>query len=117
MGISKGSKNVKDAWTVMKALATDTKLAAAWDDANGAPSTLLSKDARPAKYPAWYQPIYDVASNGKSNYHMMMNTGEHQEEALLQNLMASWQAGDTSNIKTALSDLSEKVNQIVSRNN
>ena len=117
MGISKGSKNVKDAWTVMKALATDTKLAAAWDDANGAPSTLLSKDARPAKYPAWYQPIYDVASNGKSAYHMMKNTGEHQEEALLQNLMASWQAGDTSNIKTALSDLSEKVDQIVSRNN
>jgi multiple sugar transport system substrate-binding protein len=117
MGISKGSKNVKDAWTVMKALATDTKLAAAWDDANGAPSTLLSKDARPAKYPAWYQPIYDVASNGKSAYHMMMNTGEHQEEALLQNVMASWQAGDTSNIKTALSDLAEKVDQIVSRNN
>ena len=116
MGISKGSKNVKDAWIVMKGLATDTKLAAAWDEANGAPSTLLSKDARPAKYPDWYQPIYDVAANPKSAYHAMKNTGEHQEEALLQNLMASWQAGDTSNLKSALADLAEKVNQIISRN-
>ena len=117
MGISKGSKNVKDAWIVMKGLATDTKLAAAWDEANGAPSTLLSKDARPSKYPDWYQPIYDVAANPKSAYHAMKNTGEHQEEALLQNLMASWQAGDTSNLKSALADLAEKVNQIISRNN
>lgn len=116
MGISKGSKNVKDAWIVMKALATDTKLAAAWDEANGAPSTLLSKDARPAKYPAWYQPIYDVAANPKSSYHAMKNTGEHLEEAMLQDLMASWQAGDTANIKSALSDLATKVNQIISRN-
>jgi multiple sugar transport system substrate-binding protein len=117
MGISKGSKNVKDAWIVLKALATDTKLASAWDSANGAPSTLLSKSARPASYPDWYAPIYDVASHPLSAYHVMKNTGEHQEEALLQNLMASWQAGDTSNIKSALSDLATKVNQIVARNN
>lgn len=117
MGISKGSKNVKDAWIVMKALATDTKLASAWDSANGAPSSLLSKDARPAKYPAWYQPIYDVVEHPKSAYHIVKNTGEHQEEALLQNLMASWQAGDTPNIKSALVDLSAKVNQIIARNN
>jgi hypothetical protein len=39
------------------------------------------------------------------------------EESLVQNLMASWQAGDTANIKTALSDLANKVNQIVARNN
>ena len=116
MGISKGSKNVKDAWIVMKALATDTKLAAAWDAANSAPSTLLSKSARPATYPSWYEAIYDVASHPLSSYHVMKNTGEHQEEALLQNLMASWQAGDTSNIKSALSDLATKVNQIVARN-
>jgi maltose-binding protein MalE len=116
MGISKGSKNVKDAWIVMRALATDTKLAAAWDSANGAPSTLKSKNARPASYPTWYEPIYDVASHSLSSYHLMKNTGEHLEEALLQNLMASWQAGDTSNIKTALSDLSIKVNQIIARN-
>jgi hypothetical protein len=116
MGISKGSKNVKDAWTVMKALATDTKLASAWDSANGAPSSLLSKDARPAKYPDWYQPIYDIVAHPASAYHVVKNTGEHQEEALLQNLMASWQAGDTSNIKSALADLATKVNQIVARN-
>lgn len=116
MGISKGSKNVKDAWIVMKALATDTKLAAAWDAANGAPSTLKSKSARPASYPDWYEPIYEVAGHPLSAYHMMKNTGEHLEEALLQNLMASWQAGDTSNIKTALSDLATKVNQIIARN-
>lgn len=117
LGISKGSKNVKDAWIVMKALATDTKLASAWDTANGQPSSLLSKDARPAKYPAWYQPIYDVVEHPKSAYHVVKNTGEHQEESLLQNLMASWQAGDTPNLKSALSDLATKVNQIVSRNN
>jgi multiple sugar transport system substrate-binding protein len=117
MGISKGSKNVKDAWLVMKALATDTKLASAWDSANGAPSSLLSKDARPAKYPAWYQPIYDVVEHPKSAYHIVKNTGEHQEEALLQKLMASWQAGDTPNLKAALADLALKVNQIIARNN
>lgn len=116
MGISKGSKNAKDAWIVMKALATDTKLAAAWDAANGAPSTLKSKSARPATYPTWYEPIYEVAGHPLSGYHVMKNTGEHLEEALLQNLMASWQAGDTSNIKTALTDLSTKVNQIIARN-
>ncbi len=116
IGISKGSKNVKDAWIVMKALATDTKLAAAWDAANGSPSSLLAKAARPASYPTWYQPIYDVATNPKSAYHTVKNTGEHLEESLLQNLMASWQAGDTSNIKNALSDLAAKVNQIVARN-
>ena len=117
MGISKGSKNVKDAWIVMKALATDTKLAAAWDAANGAPSSLLAQAARPAKYPDWYQPIYDVVNNPRSAYHTVKNTGEHLEEALLQNLMASWQAGDTPNIKTALSELAQKVDQIVARNN
>jgi hypothetical protein len=117
MGISKGSKNVKDAWIVIKALATDTKLAAAWDAANGSPSSLLAKAARPATYPAWYQPIYDVVSNPKSAYHVVKNTGEHLEESLVQNLMASWQAGDTANLKSALSDLASKVNQIVARNN
>jgi multiple sugar transport system substrate-binding protein len=116
MGISKGSKNVKDAWIVMKALATDIKLAAAWDAANGAPSSLLAKAARPANQPTWYLPIYDVLNNPKSAYHVVKNTGEHLEEALLQNLMASWQAGDTANIKSALSELAGKVNQIISRN-
>jgi|APCry1669188970_1035186.scaffolds.fasta_scaffold08215_2 multiple sugar transport system substrate-binding protein len=116
MGISTGSKHVKDAWIVMKALATDTKLAAAWDAANGSPSSLLAKAARPASYPAWYQPIYDVTTNPKSAYHTVKNTGEHLEESMLQNLMASWQAGDTPNIKTALSDLAKKVDQIVVRN-
>ena len=117
MGISKGSKNVKDAWIVMKALATDTKMAAAWDAANGSPSSLLAKAARPANQPAWYAPVYDVMNNPKSAYHTVKNTGEHLEEALLQNLMASWQAGDTPNIKSALSDLADKVNQIIARNN
>ena len=117
MGISKGSKNVKDAWIVMKALATDTKLAAIWDEANGAPSSLLSKDARPAKYPAWYQPIYDITAHPKTAYHTVKNTGEHLEESMLQNVMASWQAGDTPNIKSALSDLAQRVNQIIVRNN
>ena len=116
MGISKGSKNVKDAWIVMKALATDTKMAAAWDAANGSPSSLLSKAARPDNQPTWYQPVYDVMNNPKSAYHTVKNTGEHLEESMLQNLMASWQAGDTSNIKTALSDLADKVNQIIARN-
>lgn len=116
MGISKGSKNVKDAWIVMKALATDTKMAAAWDAANGSPSSLLSKAARPANQPAWYQPVYDVMNNPKSAYHTVKNTGEHLEESMLQNVMASWQAGDTPNIKTALADLADKVNQIIARN-
>ena len=117
MGISKGSNNLRDAWTVMKALATDTKLASTWDAANGSPSSLLAKAARPENQPTWYLPIYDVANNPKSAYHILKNTGHHLEEALLQNLMASWQAGDTANIKNALSDLAQEVNQIVARNN
>jgi hypothetical protein len=117
MGISKGSDNLRDAWTVMKALATDTKLASAWDAANGSPSSLLAKAARPENQPTWYLPIYDVANNPKSAYHILKNTGHHLEEALLQNLMASWQAGDTANIKNALSDLAQEVNQIIARNN
>jgi multiple sugar transport system substrate-binding protein len=116
MGMSKGSKNVKDAWIVMKALATDAKHAAAWDAANGSPSSLLTKAARPANQPTWYLPVYDVASNQKSAYHILKNTGHHLEEVLLQNLMSSWQAGDTANIKSALSDLAQEVNQIISRN-
>jgi multiple sugar transport system substrate-binding protein len=116
MGMSKGSKNVKDAWIVMKALATDAKHAAAWDAANGSPSSLLTKAARPANQPTWYLPVYDVASNQKSAYHILKNTGHHLEEVLLQNLMSSWQAGDTANIKSALSDLAREVNQIISRN-
>jgi hypothetical protein len=31
--------------------------------------------------------------------------------------MASWQAGDTPNLKTALGALALKVNQIIARNN
>lgn len=116
MGMSKGSKNVKDAWIVMKALATDAKHAAAWDAANGSPSSLLTKAARPANQPTWYLPVYDVASNQKSAYHILKNTGHHLEEVLLQNLMSSWQAGDTANIKSALSNLAQEVNQIISRN-
>ncbi|CAB4842962.1 unannotated protein [freshwater metagenome] len=117
MGISKGSKNVKDAWIVLKGLATDTKLNAAWDSANGSPSSLLAKAARPSTSADWYLPIYDITSNPKSAYHVVKNTGEHLEESMLQNLMASWQAGDTANIKSALSDLAKKVDQIVVRNN
>ena len=49
---------------------------------------LLSKAAKPSGQPDWYQPIYDIASHPLSGYHQMLNTGEHQEEALLQNLMA-----------------------------
>jgi hypothetical protein len=92
-------------------------LASTWDAANGSPSSLLAKAARPADQPTWYLPIYDVANNPKSAYHILKNTGHHLEEALLQNLMASWQAGDTANIKNALSDLAQEVNQIVARNN
>ncbi|MEI6295449.1 MAG: hypothetical protein WCO95_05265 [Actinomycetes bacterium] len=113
IGISKGSKNVKDAWTVMKALATDTTFASAYDAANGAPSALRSPLAKPAGQPTWYEPIYTIAGNKLSGYHTMQNTGEHQEEGLLQDLMASWQAGQTSNLTSALASLGTQVNQII----
>ena len=116
IGISKGSKDVKDAWIVMKALATDTVFASAYDAANGAPSALLSPAAKPAGQPAWYEPIYSIANNPKSGYHTMQNTGEHQEEGLLQDLMASWQAGQTPDIKAALTAIGTQVNQIIAGN-
>ena len=87
-----------------------------WDAANGAPSMLLSSAAKPSGQPDWYDPIYDIASHKGSGYHQMLNTGEHQEEALLQNLMASWQAGKTSNLSSALSDIGTQVKQIIARN-
>jgi hypothetical protein len=77
---------------------------------------LLAKAAKPSGQPDWYQPIYDIASHPASGYHQMLNTGEHQEEALLQNLMASWQAGKTANLSSALKDLGTQVNQIIARN-
>ncbi|MEI6220134.1 MAG: hypothetical protein WCP71_02365 [Actinomycetes bacterium] len=116
IGISKGSKNVKDAWTVMKALATDTTFASAYDSYGASPSVLLSSLAKPKTQPAWYEPIYSIVKNPKSGYHTMQNTGEHQEEGLLQDLMASWQAGQTPNISSALSDLGTQVNQIIAYN-
>ena len=116
IGISKGSKHTADAWIVLKGLATDTKLASDWDAANGAPSMLISSEAKPAGQPDWYKPIYDIASHKLSGYHQMRNTGEHLEEGLLQNLMSSWQAGKTSNLSSALKDLGTQVNEIIARN-
>jgi len=116
IGISKGSKNVKDAWTVMKALATDTTFAAAYDAYGGAPSSLLSPLAKPKGQPTWYEPIYSIANNPLSGYHTMQNTGEHQEEGLLQDLMASWQAGQTPDINNALKAIGTQVNQIIAGN-
>ena len=40
-GISRGTTNVKDAWIVLKGIATDKTLALAWANANGDPSSLL----------------------------------------------------------------------------
>jgi multiple sugar transport system substrate-binding protein len=116
MGISKGSKNMKDAWIVLKALATDTALAAEWDKTNGAPSALLASSARPKNQPSWYEPIYQIGSNPKSGYHTMVNTGEHQDEGLLQDLMSSWQANHTPDISKALASIGTQVNQIIANN-
>ena len=115
-GISKTSKNPKEAWTVLKALATDVKLSYAYDKIGGAPSPLKNPDAKPTGLPDWYQPFYDIQAHPKSVYHMLPNTGEHKDEDLLATLMAAWQDGAVPDIKVALKDTAEKLDAIIARN-
>jgi len=120
MGISKGSTNVADAWIVLKGLATDKTLAIDWANANGDPSSLLAArpSAKPAGlvYPSFYQAFYAISNNKYSNYHAVLNTGEHQDEVLMQEFMAAWQSGSVSNLKSGLKNVATQVNQIIARN-
>jgi len=118
MGISKGSKNVKDAWIVLKGLATDQELALNWSNANGDPASLLkSRDNNPGlKYPAFYKTFYNISRHARSGYHPLLNTGEHLEETGLQSLMSAWQANSVPDISAGLKDLANRVNQMIARN-
>jgi hypothetical protein len=115
-GISKTSKNVKGAWIVLKGLATDTTLSYQYDKVGGAPSPLKSALAKPTGLPSWYEPFYTIQSNQKSVYHLLPNTGEHKDEDILATLMAAWQDGAIDDLKSALADAAEKIDQIIARN-
>jgi multiple sugar transport system substrate-binding protein len=115
-GISKTTKNVKDAWIVLKGLATDVKLSYAYDKVGGAPSPLTAAAAKPEGLPKWYEPFYAVQNHPKSIYKLMPNTGEHQDETILATLMAAWQDGAVTDLKGALEDAAGKIDQIIARN-
>lgn len=118
MGISKGSKNVNDAWIVLKGLATDKELAVAWTNANGDPASLLAARGAKAgvKYPSFYKVFYDISLHKHSGYHPLLNTGEHLEETGLQQLMAAWQANTVGDVRLGLKDLAIRVDQMIARN-
>lgn len=118
MGISKGSKNVADAWIVMKALATDETLATDYANANGSVPVLKSSLASgKITFPAVYQTFYDIASNANSGYHLLPNAGEHLDDAVIYDFMSAWQAGSTTNLKEGLAAASTKLAGILARNN
>jgi hypothetical protein len=118
-GISRGTTNVKDAWIVLKGLATDKTLALAWANANGDPSSLLAartKSGTNLAYPSFYQAFYNISNHKLSGYHPLLNTSEHLEEAGLQTLMSAWQANTVGDVRNGLRDLAKRVNQIIARN-
>ena len=117
MGISKGSKNVKDAWIVLKGLATDLTLSIDFANANGSVPVLnAALKSGKITYPAIYQTFYDIAGNSKSGYHTLKNTGEHLEDVEIFNFMSAWQAGSVSDLKSGLKEVASKVSSILSRN-
>jgi hypothetical protein len=46
----------------------------------------------------------------------MPNTGEHQDETILADLMAAWQDGAITDLKGSLQDAAGKIDQIIARN-
>jgi multiple sugar transport system substrate-binding protein len=117
MGISKGSKNVKDAWIVLKGLATDTELSLALSNMTGSVPSLTSVLKSPnLKFPAFYKAWFDIAGHPKSGWHQLRNTGEHEEEKEANDFMAAWQAGQVSNLKTGLASVTQAINTILSKN-
>ena len=118
MGISKGSKNVKDAWIVIKGLAKDVQLSIDYANANGSVPVLnAALKSGKITFPAIYQTFYNIAANPKSGYHILKNTGEHLEDAEIFNFMSAWQAGSVTDLKSGLKDVTSKVSSILSRNN
>ena len=117
MGISKGSKNLADAWIVIKGLATDTQLSIDYANANGSvPALQAALASGKITFPTIYQTFYDISANKKSGYHLLKNTGEHLEDVEIFNFMSAWQAGTTTDLKTGLGSVATKVNQILARN-
>jgi hypothetical protein len=117
MGISKGAKNVKDAWIVLKGLATDVQLSIDYANANGSVPVLnAALKSGKITYPGIYQTFYDIAANKKSGYHILKNTGEHLEDVEIYNFMSAWQAGSVTDLKSGLKDVASKVTSILSRN-
>lgn len=118
MGISKGTDNFADSWTVLKAITTDKTLAVAWANANGDPSSLLAARTKASgvTYPKFYQTFYNISSHPLSGYHPLLNTSEHLEETGLQQLMGAYQSNTVGDIRNFLRDLAIRVDRIIARN-
>lgn len=119
MGISKGTDNMRDSWTVLKELTTDLKLSRTWANTFGAIPSLnaLRQPDSGVLRPSWMLPFYRITSHPKSGYHRLLNAGEHLEVDYLVQLFNAWQANDlqgigVSNLKAGLKQAADRVNAL-----
>ena len=118
MGISRGTDNMRDAWTVLKEFTTDVKLAKDWANGYGDPSALLAARQVDSgvKMPKWLKPFFRISNHPQSGYHKLLNAGEHVELDRMNDLYAAWQAGGITNIKQGLKDAARDINELLARN-
>lgn len=119
MGISKGTDNMRDAWTVLKELTTELKLSRDWANTFGAVPSLnaLRQPDAGVKRPSWMLPFYRITNHPKSGYHRLLNAGEHLEVDYLVQLFNAWQANNlqgigVSNLKAGLKQAADRVNAL-----
>ena len=121
MGISRGTSNMQDAWTVLKEFTTDFKLARTWANTYGDPSHLnAARQADAGVFiPAWLKPFFRISNHPKSGYHKLLNTGEHEEITALAELFNAWQAGGiaVTDLKGELKNVAKDINDLLARNN
>lgn len=119
LGISKGTDNMRDAWTVLKELTTDLKLSRDWANTFGAVPSLkaLRQPDAGVTRPSWMKPFYRITDHPKSGYHRMLNAGEHLEVDYLVNLFNAWQDNNlqgfgVGSLKEGLKKIASMVNAL-----
>lgn len=118
MGISRGTDNIRDAWTVLKEFTTDVKLARNWANNYGDPSHLNAARGVDSgvNIPNWLKPFFRISNHKNSGYHKLLNTGEHEEITAVNELFAAWQAGGLTNLKSGLKGITKDINELLARN-
>ncbi len=119
MGISRGTDNMRDAFTVLKEFTMDKKLAVNWANTYGDPSHLLAARQVDSgvNTPKWLKPFIRISNHPNSGYHKLLNTGEHEELNAMNELFAAWQANSLSDLKAGLKGIAQDINELLARNN